>query len=162
MVGAEGSPRALKNIERLAQLDRDLQMLVICGRNTALRRRVEQLQTRTPLLAVGFVDNVAELMQAADVLVTKAGGLTLAEAFCCGVPIVVHDVLAGQEAGNLELVLQRQAVAYAPGPADLSRLVAELYDDPQRRAGLAERGARLARPLAASQIARRLLKRVSS
>ena len=120
MVGAEGSPRALKNIARLAQLDRDLQMLVICGRNAELRRHVEQLQTRTPLLAVGFVDNVAELMRAADVLVTKAGGLTLAEAFCCGVPIVVHDVLAGQEAGNLEYVLQRQAVEYARSPVALS------------------------------------------
>jgi UDP-N-acetylglucosamine:LPS N-acetylglucosamine transferase len=160
MVGAEGSPRALKNVARLAQLDRDLQLLVICGRNAELRRHVEQLQARTPLLAVGFVENVAELMRAADVLVTKAGGLTLAEAFCCAVPIVVHDVLAGQEAGNLEHVLRCQAVEYAPNAAELSRLVAELYDDPRRRAELAARGARLARPAAARQIARELLARL--
>lgn len=159
MVGAEGSPRALKNVERLAQLDRDLQMLVICGRNTALRRHVEHLQTRTPLLAVGFVDNVAELMRAADLLVTKAGGLTLAEAFCCGVPIVVHDVLAGQEAGNLEYVLQRQAVEYARDADGLVRLVAELYDDPRRRQALGERGVALACPQAARQIANALLAR---
>ena len=162
MVGAEGSPRALKNIARLAQLDRELQILVVCGRNAELRQHVEQIQTRTPLLAVGFVENVAELMSAADVLVTKAGGLTLAEAFCRGVPIVVHDVLAGQEAGNLEYVLQRQAVEYAPNAPELTRLIAELYDDPARRSDLAERGARLARPAAARQIARDLLARLSS
>jgi UDP-N-acetylglucosamine:LPS N-acetylglucosamine transferase len=159
MVGAEGSPRALKNVERLTQLNRDLPMLVICGRNTALRRHVEELQTRTPLLAVGFVENVAELMRAADILVTKAGGLTLAEAFCCGVPIVVHDVLAGQEAGNLEYVLQHQAVAYARDADELVRLIAELYDDPPRRQALAARGAMLATPTAAKRIARGLLAR---
>ena len=161
MVGAEGSPRALKNIDRLAQLDRDLQLLVICGHNTALRQHVERLQTRTPVLALGFVHNVAELMRSADLLVTKAGGLTLAEAFCCGVPTVVHDVLAGQEAGNLEYVRRCQAVVYAPDAAALTRLVAELHDDPDRRAALADRGASLARPLAAHQIAHALLARTA-
>jgi UDP-N-acetylglucosamine:LPS N-acetylglucosamine transferase len=162
MVGAEGSPRALKNVARLAQLDRDLQLLVICGRNADLRQQVEQLQTRTPLLAVGFVDNVAELMSSADVLVTKAGGLTLAEAFSRAVATVVHDVLAGQEAGNLEYVLQHKAVEHAPDPPALGGLIAALFDDPGRRAALAERGARLARPAAAQEIARDLLGRLAS
>jgi len=160
MVGAEGSPRAVESLARLALVDRDLQMLVICGRNAELRRQVEQLQTRMPLLALGFVENVAELMRAADVLVTKAGGLTLAEAFACAVPIVLHDVLAGQEAGNLEYVLQHGAVEYAATPGELARLTAELYDDPVRRAALAERGARLSRPTAARQIAGELLNRL--
>ena len=78
-----------------------------------------------PLHALGFVDNVAELMRAADMLVTKAGGLTLAEAFCCGVPVVVHDVLPGQEAGNLEYVLQPQGGRRTrPTRPTLVRLVA--------------------------------------
>src|SRR5262249_23530187 len=97
MVGAEGSPRALHNVAYLARQPRDAQLLVISGRNEALRRQVEALGVR----AVGFVDNVAELMRAADLLVTKAGGLTLAEAFCSGIPVVIHDLLPGQEAGNL-------------------------------------------------------------
>ncbi|MGI9148280.1 MAG: MGDG synthase family glycosyltransferase [Chloroflexota bacterium] len=162
MVGAEGSPRALLNIARLALIEKDVQTLVVCGWNTDLRRRVAQLPSRTPMLGVGFVDNVAELMRAADVLVTKAGGLTLAEAFACAVPTVVHDVLAGQEAGNLEYVLQRDAVAYASNPDQLVERIAELYDDPGRRARLAECGARLARPTAAQQIARELLTRLAA
>ncbi|MDQ6673043.1 MAG: glycosyltransferase [Chloroflexota bacterium] len=160
MVGAEGSPRALGNLARLAQVNRDLQLVVVCGRNAELRRRVERLRTRMPLLAVGFVVNVAELMRAADVLVTKAGGMTLAEAFACAVPTVVHDVLAGQEAGNLEYVVQQAAVEYAPSPDELARLIAELYDDPLRRTTLARRGARLARPGAARRIAGELLERL--
>ena len=81
----------------------------------------QRLPARMPLQALGFVDNVADLMRSADVLVTKAGGLTLAEAFCCGVPVVVYDVLPGQEAGNLEYVLRHDAVEYAATPEALAR-----------------------------------------
>src|SRR5438552_8115731 len=146
MVGAEGSPNALANLARLAQLDFDAQILVISGRNEALRRHVEQLPARVRLRALGFVDNVAELMCAADLLLTKAGGVTLAEAFCSGVPVVVHDVLPGQEAGNLEHVLGEGAVVFAPDADALARIAQELVRDPRRRAALAECGARLARP----------------
>jgi len=159
MVGAEGSPRALANIARLAQLDLDAQLLVISGRNEALRRHVEHLPARMPVRALGFVDNVAELMRAADLLLTKAGGVTLAEAFCCGVPVVVHDVLPGQEAGNLDYVLGEEAVLFAPDPDVLARIAGEMVRDPGKRAGLAERGVRLARPLASQEIVRGLLER---
>jgi UDP-N-acetylglucosamine:LPS N-acetylglucosamine transferase len=159
MVGAEGSPRARANIARLAQLDVDAQMLVICGHNEALRRHIEQLPARVPLRTVGFVDNVAELMHAADLLLTKAGGVTLAEAFSCRVPVVVHDVLPGQEAGNLEHLLDQGAVVFAPDAEALARLALELFHDPHRRVTLAERGARLARPNASQEIARGVLER---
>jgi UDP-N-acetylglucosamine:LPS N-acetylglucosamine transferase len=159
MVGAEGSPRALSNIARLAQLELDAQMLVVCGHNEHLRRHVERLAAGLPLRAVGFVDNVADLMRACDLLVTKAGGVTLAEGFCSGVPVVVHDVLPGQEAGNLKYVLRHEAVLFAPDANSLARIVLEVFHDPRRRAALAERGARLARPAASRQIVRSLLER---
>jgi UDP-N-acetylglucosamine:LPS N-acetylglucosamine transferase len=162
MVGAEGSPRAVRNIEHLAQLDLHAQLVVVCGRNAALRQHVQQLPARMPLLAVGFVDNVAELMRAADVLVTKAGGLTLAEAFCSRVPVVVHDILPGQEAGNLEYVLHHDAVRFAPDPSTLGYVVRELFGDSAKRTALAERGARLARPDAAQRIARDVLTRMNA
>ena len=113
-----------------------------------------------PLRALGFVDNVAELMRASDLLATKAGGVTLAEAFCCGLPVVVHDVLAGQEAGNLEYVLRQEAVLFAPDPASLARVVEELFYDAQRRTALAARGAALARPTASREIVKGLLERI--
>ena len=160
MVGAEGSPRALRSIAALASIDLDLQVLVVCGRNVALREQIQRLPARVPLTALGFVDNVAVLMRAADVLITKAGGLTLAEGFACHVPVVVHDVLPGQESGNLEYVLEHGAVMYAPDHQALVRAVSELYADAGRRQELAARGARLARPDAARQIAHNILARL--
>src|SRR5205085_6284432 len=138
----------------------DAQLVVVCGRNAELRQRVERLAARVKLRALGFVEDVADLMHASEVLITKAGGLTLAEAFCCRMPVVVHDLLPGQEAGNLEYVLSKGAVLYAPRPSALVQVVSELVADPTRRAALAECGARLARPSAATQIAAHVLQRV--
>jgi UDP-N-acetylglucosamine:LPS N-acetylglucosamine transferase len=163
MVGAEGSPHALRNLAQLARMPLDqAELIVVCGRNAELRRQVARLPARMRVQALGFADNVADLMRAADVLVTKPGGLTLAEAFCCAVPVVVHDVLPGQEAGNLRYVLGQHAVAYAPDARTLERVIGELYAHPVRRAELAERGARLARPDAARHIARGLLQRLEA
>jgi processive 1,2-diacylglycerol beta-glucosyltransferase len=160
MVGAEGSPGALENIAHLALLNLDAELVVVCGHDRELRKRTQQLPARMPLRALGFVDNVAELVREADILVTKAGGLTLAEAFCCGVPVVVHDLLPGQEEGNLAYALEHQAVAYAPDAGALAETVVDLYHEPERRAALAERGRRLARPDAAQRIASSILSRL--
>ena len=160
MVGAEGSPRALRNLAALARTNTNAQLIVVCGRNAALRRKVERLPSRMPLTALGFVEEVARLMRSADLLVTKAGGVTLAEAFCSGVPVVVQDVVPGQESGNLEYVLRHGAVEYAPSPRALADAVSRLAADASRRAILAECGARLARPEAARQIAENVLARL--
>jgi UDP-N-acetylglucosamine:LPS N-acetylglucosamine transferase len=160
MVGAEGSPRALHNLAKLARADLDAQLLVVCGHNLEMRRQVERLPSRLPVRTLSYVENIAGLMHSADLLLTKAGGLTLAEAFCCGIPVVIHDVLPGQEAGNLEYVQQQGAVSFASSPAALVRTVGELVADAAGRKALARRGARLARPLAARHIAANVLRRL--
>jgi UDP-N-acetylglucosamine:LPS N-acetylglucosamine transferase len=157
MVGAEGSPNSLSMVQALLMLDVDAQVVVVCGHDGRLRRRVAQLPRRAELRALGFVAEVPGLMRAADVLVTKAGGVSLAEAFCCAAPIVVADPLAGQEAGNLTYALQHGAVVEARSPQALAHAVRALAQDPARRAALAERAAALARPNAATRIAARLV-----
>ena len=157
MVGAEGSPAALDTVRALAQLDVDAQVVVACGHDARLRARVAALRRRVELRALGFVTEAAHLMRAADVLVSKAGAVSLAEAFCCQATVVVADVLPGQETGNLNYLLAHDAVAFAGGPQPTAALVASLARSPARRAELAARGARLARPGAAACIARELL-----
>ncbi|MBV9579954.1 MAG: glycosyltransferase [Chloroflexi bacterium] len=159
MVGAEGSPGALGNLAALARSDLDAQLVVVCGRGRALRERVEHLPARMPVRALGFVEGISGLMRAADLLVTKAGGLTLAEAFCCGAPVVIYDLLPGQEAGNLEYVVKRQAAVYAATPEDLVRITTTMAADLAQRQRLAACGARLARPMAARDIAANVLAR---
>ena len=100
-------------------------VVVVCGRNEALRQQVQSLGVE----ALGFVDNVAELMRSADILITKAGGLTLAEAFCSAVPVVVYDVLPGQEPATSRTRCSQNAIVRSRSPADLVRMVQTLRDD---------------------------------
>lgn len=160
MVGAEGSPRALRNIEALAAQPLDAQLVILCGHNERLKRHVEQVPGVAPRRVLGFVGNVADLMRAADLLITKAGGMTLAEAFCCGVPTVVNDVLPGQEAGNTRFALRHGAVEYAERPEELVERVRELRASDARRAALAARARALACPTATTRIAARMLARL--
>jgi UDP-N-acetylglucosamine:LPS N-acetylglucosamine transferase len=162
MVGAEGSPRALRNIAELARSDIDAQLVVVCGRSRRLRERIEALPARIPVRALGFVETISGLMRSADLLVTKAGGLTLAEAFCCGVPVVIHDVLPGQEAGNVEYVVEHGAAVHTSTPLELVETIRGLAADPVRRRRLGACGAALARPSAARDIAANILSRVDA
>jgi 1,2-diacylglycerol 3-beta-galactosyltransferase len=74
----------------------------------------------------GFVDNMADWMRAADVVVTKAGPGTICEALCCGLPMLLTWYIPGQERGNLEWVVDIGAGRYVPRAAELVDAVAEL------------------------------------
>src|SRR5262249_31947555 len=108
----------------------------------------------------GFVENVAELMLACDLLLTKTGGVTLAEAFCCGLPVLAFDPLPGQEEGNARYVVSRGAAELARSPAHLVGLARELRWAPDRRERLVEHGQQLATPDAAKRTAAALIKRL--
>ena len=162
MVGSEGTAGALAHLRALAHTPLDAQLVVVCGRNERLRRRVGELGGVNRVRALGFVEEVAELMLATDLLVTKPGGVTLAEAFCCRLPVLAYDPLPGQEEGNARYVVARGAAELADSPRRLAELAAELRWAPARRDTLAAGGARLARPTAAADAAHEILDRAAT
>jgi len=131
-------------------------IVVISGRNQRLRQRLASLAKTYPLRVEGFSKQMHLWLRAADILVTKAGPNTLAEAFIMGVPTVLFAAIPGQEDGNVALVEQYEAGIWAPGPQKSARAVLALLNDPQRRNRMAQQAANLATPDAAEKIARRL------
>jgi len=95
-------------------------VVVVCGKNDALRKELEELADRDRMRlaalpqpmdhaspdfqVLGFVANMEDWMVAADVLVSKAGPGTIAEACACGLPVLLYDFFPGQEEGNIEFV----------------------------------------------------------
>ena len=75
---------------------------------------------------LGFVDNMADWMRAADVVVTKAGPGTIIEALCSGLPLLLTWYIPGQERGNLEWLVDIGAGRYVPGLRELVDTIAEL------------------------------------
>lgn len=159
MVGTEGSAKALAHLRALSEAHVDAEIVVVCGRNERLRGWVGELGGPNRVRALGFVEEIADLMLAADLLVTKPGGVTLAEAFCCHLPVLLFDPLPGQEEGNARYVIAQSAAELADSPRRLAEVAAELRWAPPRRRELAARGAELARPTAARDAADEIVRR---
>ncbi len=129
------------------------QLVVIAGQNEWLRERLLAISWPVPTRIEGFVENVHEWMRAADVLLTKAGPTTIAEALTVGVPMVLWGAIPAQETPNVHLVVRARAGVWAPGPERAAAAVARLIANPAARRFAAEEARRLASPEAARRVA---------
>ncbi len=125
MGGGEGTA-GLDRLVREIDLRREsLQMIALTGRNRFLRRRLEALRPalRHPLAVFGFLDSVDDLMSAADLIVTKPGGLTTAEALARRLPMILVSPLPGQEEINAAFLEAKGAALRAGSGREASALV---------------------------------------
>lgn len=126
--GADGSGGLVKHARAIAAGSFDVDVVVICGRNERARSALGGLQTSSgrPVRVLGYVTNMPEWMRASDAVVSKAGPGTIAEALCCGLPLLLVWYLPGQERGNVEWVVDIGAGRYVPRDEQLVDAVAEL------------------------------------
>lgn len=128
-------------------------LVVVCGRNAALHRRLtRRFGENAELRVVGFTEQMAQWMRCADVVVTKPGGLTTAEALACGAAMVIVSPIPGPESRNSDYLLE-QGVALKANRQQLVALrVRELLDDAERLQAMRCRAEVLGRPNAAREI----------
>lgn len=158
MGGGGGLGPMAELAERLASLPERPQVAVLCGTNERLRERVAEVSSRFPgVRAMGFTHEVDVLLEASDLLVSKAGGLTCSEALVKHVPMVVFRPTPGQEEGNAEWLEAGGAAVHADSLDAVAETVARWLSDPATLRRTRESAARLARPDAASAIAARVL-----
>jgi len=143
----------------LGNVDARVAGAIIVGRNAALERRVIAAAEHTdyPVRALGFVDNVYDYMHAADVLVTKPGGLTSSEALAAEVPMILVKPLPGQEERNTRYLVSRRAAVRADGVAGLTRAIGNVLSSGDRGGRLRASMRALRRPDAADAVAERIL-----
>jgi 1,2-diacylglycerol 3-beta-galactosyltransferase len=129
-------------------------LVAVAGHNQEVYQELQALTLPASLQIEGFVSNMEIWMRAADILVTKAGPNTLAEAFVTGLPIVLYTALPGQEEGNVTHVVENQAGLWASKPVDAAKAVDRLIQNPKEREAMAARSRQLGKPDATHQIAR--------
>ena len=107
MAGSFGVSGIMDIYREIAAQDIVFQIIVITGRNQklyeAFAEELAKSKRRTKL--VYFTDEVDKYMHAADLLVTKPGGLTVSEALACDIPLAVFDAIPGQEEDNAQFLL---------------------------------------------------------
>jgi len=157
MGGAAGVGHLASQVRVLSEDANAWQLVVVCGRNEKLRRRVLELERSTPMLVLGFVDYMPELMRACDLMVTKAGPGAIAEALATGLPLVITGFLPGQETPNVDFVVESGIGAFAPKESDLRDEVRVLAEGGPTWREMSRRAEELAHPYASSDISRECL-----
>ena len=116
--GSWGVGQVGQTVADVASCGHAAEPVVVCGRNEALRARLVAAG-RSHVL--GWVENMAELIRACDVVVQNAGGLTASEALACGVPVMTYRCLPGHGRTNAEALDADGSVPWIRSPDDLRR-----------------------------------------
>jgi len=142
----------LRPIEKIVDLLRaEVQMLVICGNNNRLLKRLAG--NSYPLVKpFGFVENIEELMAASDVIITKPGGLTCSESLAMGLPMIFIAAIYGQETKNAKILEDYGVGVSADDLTVLRQMVINYKNNPQMLNAVRERISRFAKPFAAKEI----------
>lgn len=153
--GGLGTGPIVSLVKTLGRVKEKMQLLVVTGKNASLFKRLSTLGPQTPhsMKVYGFVHNMDELMDLADLMLTKPGGLSCTEAMAKGLPFVLICPIPGQESRNGWLLSKMGVAAWAGGLQNLPGILLKLRREPQRLQTLAEKGKAAARPHAALEIA---------
>jgi len=131
--GWEGGGNIPKIFRELIRGGLDVQAIFLAGRNEELRAKAESIavDATIPIKVIGYSDHIEQLMGAANVMISKLGGLTTFEAFACRLPIIA-DVIAGpmpQEAGAAKLISRRGAGVLLEQASDVVPVVRRMIED---------------------------------
>lgn len=155
MDGSGGGFGRLEEATRtILKMEEPIQAIVVTGREEQLEAKLRALcagrESRVKIF--GYVDNIRQLMAAADFLVTKAGGLTLGEALAAELPVISFGSLPGQESRNERFAAMAGVALVASSGAQLQRVIGAALRDPVLLRNIRERIRVYRRPHAASRI----------
>jgi processive 1,2-diacylglycerol beta-glucosyltransferase len=155
MGGGMGPAPLDQVVLRLESCGLGLQVIAVAGSDRKMQARLESLRDRVALelLVLGWTGHVPDLMAAADLLVTKPGGLSTSEALAAGLPMVLTHPIPGPEERHIQHLVQHGAALYAPTSEQIPQLVLALLRSAGKRAEMARRAKELARPDAAYAVA---------
>lgn len=157
LTAAAGQPGDVRDIA--AQLAGwGIQVASVAGNNPRLKRRLDSLAKKVDLVSVyGYTSDMHKMMRAADVLVGKAGGLTVSEALSVGLPLIIYNPVPGQEIYNVDFLVNSGAGMLSRDEDDVVEKVRFLSTHPQRLQQMTEDAGLLGKPAAAQSVCERVL-----
>ncbi len=161
MGGSQGLGPMEEMVEQLQAAA--VQCIVLTGLNRELFHSLQKNYARNPHVKVfGFTQQISTLMDAADLLVTKPGGLTSSESLAKGLPMIIVHPIPGQEERNARFLLKMGVAEQAEEPQDVSKLVISLFHQPGRLKKMSDQALSIARPYAAMEAARHISRLIRS
>jgi processive 1,2-diacylglycerol beta-glucosyltransferase len=155
MAGGMGMAPLDRIAQQLEQCGLPLQVVAIAGHDRVLHDKLRRLRRRVALelLPFGWTDRVPELMAAADVLITKPGGLTVSEALASGLPMILTHPIPGPEERNILYLVRHRVAVHAPRVEQIPAITSQLLTRKHSREEMARLARELSRPGASYSIA---------
>ncbi|MDQ0339773.1 processive 1,2-diacylglycerol beta-glucosyltransferase [Caldalkalibacillus uzonensis] len=154
--GAMGIGPIADIMEQFRDRISQFKLTIICGKNRSLYNKLSRCAA-PHIEVLGYVTNMAEWIQKADVVISKPGGLTVAETLVCRTPLLMISPIPGQEHGNRLYLEQYGLSRCIENIEDLPRTVLEWLEDEQARLEWEERVREHRKEQAAYHIARQVL-----
>ncbi|MBQ3379528.1 MAG: glycosyltransferase [Clostridia bacterium] len=132
MSGSMGYGNIGKHLKKIDQLDIDLQIIVVCGSNKRSYRKIKRMQLNKDVYLHGYADNVEVMMDAADCIITKPGGLTSSEAMAKELPMIIVNPIPGQEDRNTEFFLNNGLALKVSDTFGIDEALFYIFETPNR------------------------------
>lgn len=155
MGGGQGLGPIKKIVESLEQINLELQEVIVTGTNTKLYSSLEKQikKYKKKILLLGYADNIHELMSVADIIITKPGGITTAEALAKKIPMIIINPIPGQEANNTAYLTEKKAAIKVDSPEEISAVIQDLLRNPDKLNAFRESAGAISKPNASLDIA---------
>ncbi len=156
MGGSMGYGNMAENVRRIDALEteRDFQLIVVCGNNSEMKAEIDTIAetSRHRMLVTGFVKTIPQMMDAADCIVTKPGGLTTSEALSKHLPMIIANPIPGQEERNAEFLLNNGCALATSKTCPIDECIYQFLTSDVRRRSMRDCIGAIAKPDSASTL----------
>lgn len=158
MGGSQGLGAIEEAVRSLSLDDRHgYQLIVVTGKNKKLFSRLSRakhVKDKHGIRIFSFVENISDLMEASDVIMTKAGGMTTAEALAKGLPMIIVDPIPGHERLNADYFVNEGVAVEIKDYSEMHRTINQLFDSRETLYKMGEKAKAISKPDSALDIAR--------
>lgn len=137
--------------EIMDSLYQEVQILVVSAHNKILYARLRK-RNYPNVRVFGFIDNMQELMAVSDMIITKPGGLTIAESLAMGLLPIFITAIPGQESENAKILAKKSIGINIKDAASLKDIVLDFRDHPDKLKNMKEKINELKRPFAVKEL----------
>ena len=156
--GSMGRGNQFKILRRLDESDAAFQIAVVCGGNARAKQRINAAKWKHAVYNPGFTDRMDLLMDAADLLISKPGGLTASEALAKRLPLLISDQIRGQETRNAHFLVSHGFAFLPPKGQSVAQAALSLLASPERLEQAKQAAEDIRKPLSTSSLCDELLR----
>ncbi len=132
MSGGAGYGNIEKTVAALDRVPFDFQLISVCGNNKEAKAKIDAMKTKKRVMNLGFVNNIDQLMDASDCIISKPGGLTTSEAMAKRLPMIIVNPIPGQEERNVEFLTNNGVAMAVTSTSTLEDVIYQLLANPHK------------------------------